>query len=66
MAAEQAPMEEQAAAAVAAVTIAEAPASNKKVQHLVVDSGAIIKGTNLAALAEVRLQYSLMTLVDDR
>lgn len=28
--------------------------SQKKVQHLVVDSGAIIKGTDLAPLAEVR------------
>ncbi|RLN68261.1 hypothetical protein BBJ29_000844 [Phytophthora kernoviae] len=41
-----------AAAASAPEAPQEAPKSNKKVLHLVIDSGAIIKGTNLGVLAE--------------
>ncbi|KAG6615505.1 RNA-binding protein NOB1 [Phytophthora cinnamomi] len=41
-----------AAAAAAPAAPAPAPTTNKKVLHLVIDSGAIIKGTNLAVLAE--------------
>lgn len=50
--------EEEVAAQLSAVSLSpESPQeplaeSDKKVAHLVVDSGAIIKGTNLAALAE--------------
>ena len=33
--------------------------TNKKVRNLVIDSGAIIKGTNLAVLAEVIVLWSV-------
>lgn len=35
----------------------------KKVLHLVIDSGAIIKGTNLSALAEVRRVQAIAFLL---
>lgn len=43
-----------AAAAASSSTSSTSQKSQKKVRHLVVDSGAIIKGTDLSALAEVR------------
>ena len=42
-----------AAAASASEVLKPALTTNKKVLSLVIDSGAIIKGTNLATLAEV-------------
>jgi hypothetical protein len=42
-----------AAAPAAPVAPVPAPTTTKKVLHLVIDSGAIIKGTNLGVLAEV-------------
>lgn len=52
------PVISYAAATAASVAPKSTLTTTKKVLHLVIDSGAIIKGTNLGVLAEVRFKHA--------